>query len=255
MDNLSKLFCVQYEEAERLTREGHDAECLDICFDLRLEPRLSLYRRAAVNLLIACVADPIDHPDLEKFAHEAIALTTQIRHTTPLTDGKDDEDLQEIEDYARDALTAIQSIRSSESLTHGDGQLGFEKEDSDESWKDVELSIVCRTQLNVVAGVGKVGEDQPVSDWMIENMYTDQGLWYPSGQSYPVESGDAAYADNAVPGPLEQPFPNIRPVTPAPDDKLKDTGSKDPDPDDMSASLSYPALCKATTLSEHTSHT
>ena len=55
---------------------------LEIPWEFRLKPDLSLYRSALVNLLIACVADIRKYPNKSKFVHESIDLMAQIRRNS-----------------------------------------------------------------------------------------------------------------------------------------------------------------------------
>ena len=71
MDNISRTHRSRYLHAYKLAEEGKRAECLDILWELRLRPDLSLYRRALVNLLIATLADLRRHPDIRKFGEES----------------------------------------------------------------------------------------------------------------------------------------------------------------------------------------
>jgi hypothetical protein len=68
------MYRARYEEAEKLVINGHRIKALDICWEMRLCPDLSLYCRACVNLMIASIVDIRTHPDCEKFAHEASLL-------------------------------------------------------------------------------------------------------------------------------------------------------------------------------------
>lgn len=65
-------------QAERLACEGHDEQALDICWQLRLNVEISVFRRAEVNLLIASV---LKSSRSVKFATEALDLFGTVRES------------------------------------------------------------------------------------------------------------------------------------------------------------------------------
>ena len=76
---------------------------MDILWDMRLKPDLGLYRRALVNLLIACNANIRVH-DCSVFANECLELLKQLQR-----DGyPPNEGTLQIENHARETLKAIE---------------------------------------------------------------------------------------------------------------------------------------------------
>jgi hypothetical protein len=97
------------EQAESYALAGQNAKCLDICWQLRLEPDMALCRRALVNLLIACTSDIRIHPDKAKYAQERLDPLAQLRREG--LDGEDDDDICKIENHARQTLIDIEAER------------------------------------------------------------------------------------------------------------------------------------------------
>ena len=174
--------CINTVQAERLFSVGKLTECLEICWDLRLEPDLSLYRRALVNLLIATAADVRDHPDMDKFAQECIALVDQIRREGAYS--AEDTVLNSLQDRGRSTLAHIQELQ--EQLKRGLGDQNTEEE----TLRDVEEikpSQASRDHLESLAGVKAAratpsssnlpGQSRPeqLDQWSIEGMYNDLG--------------------------------------------------------------------------------
>lgn len=77
--NISRFDKARFITARKYAETGEYVKCLEILWDLQLKPQLSLFRRAMVNVLIALVADPSKHSDLEKLTQEAIDLIALIR--------------------------------------------------------------------------------------------------------------------------------------------------------------------------------
>jgi hypothetical protein len=82
---------------------------LDILWELRLNPNLSLFRRAFVNNLIAYTVDPRQYPDSDKFAQEAIDLVAMLRKEG---DADAEDALNALEDQAKAILKGIKNKRS-----------------------------------------------------------------------------------------------------------------------------------------------
>ena len=64
--------------AEDLARAGRSAEAIDICWGLRADPALTLWNSALLNLLVATEFDVEGHPDVAKFANEAIEVSHEL---------------------------------------------------------------------------------------------------------------------------------------------------------------------------------
>ena len=161
---------------------GKRDECLQICWSLRLEPELSLYRRALVNLLIATIADVRDHHDLDKFAQECIDLIDQVRRNGIYSS---ETTLTTIQDHARNTLIQIEELKA---------DLDVKGDESSQFADDVvpehrmRRTEAERTVLNSLGGVASSSSGRlmspeadeseklaPSSAWKIEGMYTDHG--------------------------------------------------------------------------------
>jgi hypothetical protein len=79
---------------------------LDICWQLLADPDVDLYRRALVNLLVACVANYAELPDKAKYATECLALMQQVREEGVRP--KDAGHFREIVNHAEQILKAIE---------------------------------------------------------------------------------------------------------------------------------------------------
>ena len=95
-------------QAERHAEAGEYSRCREILWDLRLQPDLSLFRRAHVNLLLACTTDIRQHPDKSKFAQECIDLISQIRRNEELSISEE-ERFDRMERHAQQTLRDIQT--------------------------------------------------------------------------------------------------------------------------------------------------
>ena len=72
---------------------------------MRLDPDVGLYRRAYVNLLIACTTDIRQYPDKSKFAQECLDLLAQVRRNGIRGE---EEDIASVERQATQALKDIE---------------------------------------------------------------------------------------------------------------------------------------------------
>lgn len=140
------------EQAETHGLAGEHDKCLGICWELRNDPNVGLYRRALVSLLIACVADYSKYPNKAKYAHECLALFAQLRREGIHLD--DEKEIKAWEDHARQALKDIEEEarlyaaqvekdkvrRDAEesSATQGDEDVEGTQEQSSETAQDVE---------------------------------------------------------------------------------------------------------------------
>ena len=75
MDNTARHYRDRYNEAAEHLFQGRKDVALDICWELRLKPDLGIFRRAAVNLLIATLVDN----DKLKYAEECLDLIDILR--------------------------------------------------------------------------------------------------------------------------------------------------------------------------------
>jgi hypothetical protein len=90
-------------QAQDHVLKGEIDEALEILWDIRLKPDLGLYRRALVNLLIACNADMKVH-NCSEFAQECLELLKQLeRDGIPPNEGT-----RLIEKHAYETLKAIE---------------------------------------------------------------------------------------------------------------------------------------------------
>lgn len=115
MDNITRFYKAQwakvyfaipnglsqltFKKAYELAQIGEREEARDMCYELRLQADLSLYRRALVNSLLSCL---VDWSEKEKFANEAIDLCYEIR----IRQGNN-PNLDYIEDEARKLLSIL----------------------------------------------------------------------------------------------------------------------------------------------------
>ena len=87
--------------------EGRDETALDICWELRLEPRVGIYRSALVSLLIANLLPS----DRAKYAQESLALIEIIKEENG---GHLDDDVKNIKEIAEDMLAETPEEQQSE---------------------------------------------------------------------------------------------------------------------------------------------
>jgi hypothetical protein len=91
-------------QAQEHVSKGEIYEALEILWEMQMKPDLGLYRRAPVNVLIACNADIRIH-NCSEYAEECLELLKQLQR-----DGyPPNEGTLLIETYARETLKAIES--------------------------------------------------------------------------------------------------------------------------------------------------
>ena len=212
MDNLSIFYREEYRIAKALKEEGKSDECLDILWKLRLEPDISLYRRALVNLLIATTADIQQHPDISKFAHESIDLVDQIRRDSFHNNDKVSEyALSRIEASAHKNLSAIK--RMFQKMQDEDKKRGVQREVGDQEQEQGSRQAPEQQPK----GQRKEEKDEgSISNWTIEGMYTDHGFGYgygpdgaktEVGREKAIKKAVSQAGKKAVSGPSLDPAP------------------------------------------------
>ncbi|KAK5080277.1 hypothetical protein LTR05_008726 [Lithohypha guttulata] len=97
MDATTRYFDGEWQEAERLAYSARDGEALNVCWRLRLQPALSIYLRARVNLLIATL---LMNKSCLKFAKECIDLLKLMKEEFHVSD-EQKEHLKDLEDAAQ----------------------------------------------------------------------------------------------------------------------------------------------------------
>ena len=94
-------------QAESLAHRGAIKEALEICWDLRGNPGISLYVRACVNQLIGSIISVKQHPDAIKFPQEVITLLDKLKVEHPEEYEDDVEALNEMRELAQKNAHAI----------------------------------------------------------------------------------------------------------------------------------------------------
>ena len=145
---------------------------MDILWGLRLDPDVGLYRRALVNLLIACTTDIRQHPDKKKFAQECLDLLAQLRRNGLRGDGSD---ITRIERHASQTLIDIdaeieEAAARKEAKKQGIAWKDFNWKPRDKTGID-DQSPMKKQQKEAVSGDTETGGIE--AGWTIEGMYTD----------------------------------------------------------------------------------
>jgi hypothetical protein len=198
LDNLARFYQAQYNhathswlnspssdcrqvanklQAAQLAQDGKFEDCLDICWELRLELDPSLWRRAYVNLLIATIVDVREHLDAEKFANECINLVDQMRREGRERGIRDEDDLDQL---VKEATKAREGIKTHLATIEAENRARIEANGSDltleeQGWEEVPPHPEISIWLDEVAGIPRElgdGRDQVVPR-EIEGMYTD----------------------------------------------------------------------------------
>ncbi|KAI1615175.1 hypothetical protein EDD36DRAFT_178194 [Exophiala viscosa] len=104
MDNLARQHKHRYEEALDHALEGRKDSALDICWELRLEPRIGVYRRAMVNLLIAQLLTY----DQMKYAEECLDLLDILQQNN---NGEVSDNVKNIISIAEDLIEELEVER------------------------------------------------------------------------------------------------------------------------------------------------
>lgn len=112
---------------------------------------VSLYRRALVNLLIACTADVRKHPDKSKFAQECIDLVAQVRRNGLAEDEDTEKELKRIEAHAEQTLKRIE-VEIKEAEAHATAKKS--------SKKGKETTGPAFVKGSSVADIGAVEDDE-----------------------------------------------------------------------------------------------
>lgn len=158
-----------------------------------MQPDLSLYRRAWVNLLIAAVVDIDQHPDAEKFPQEALALVQQIRRDPDADHTGSESQLAYLEKMAHRNIESIK--KKVLSRRENGGTLAAEQDL--EGFHEVVLQTRDKTLLD---GMANLPEDErykekTVDPWTIEGMYTDYG--YGPGRTEPAPMWEPELDDDS----------------------------------------------------------
>lgn len=143
-------------------------------WDLRLKPDLSLYRRAYVNLLLACSTDVRKHPDKSKFAQECIDLIAQVRHNG-LADHDTEEELVKMEKHAEKTLIHIEGevaeVEARAKARKARKAAAQNAQDSiQQQVKPEDVGALKSTVETIAATNDNTGERA----WTIEGSYTDR---------------------------------------------------------------------------------
>ncbi|KAJ9604503.1 hypothetical protein H2200_011339 [Cladophialophora chaetospira] len=101
MDQLARQYRARYQEALNHALEGNPETALDICWELRLEPRVGVYRRALVNLLIAKTLPSYRESEKLTYAEECLDLIDILRQDNG---GTLDDDVKNIQSIAEDFI-------------------------------------------------------------------------------------------------------------------------------------------------------
>ncbi len=99
------------EQALDHALEGNPEIALSICWELRLEPQIGVYRRALVNLLIAKTLPAYRDSETMMFADECLDLIDLIRQDNG---GTLDDDVKNIQSLAEDYIEELKEIEAQE---------------------------------------------------------------------------------------------------------------------------------------------
>ncbi|KPI35777.1 uncharacterized protein AB675_11174 [Cyphellophora attinorum] len=176
MSNLARVNRERYLVAETYAKNGDVRECLEICWQMRLQSDLSLYQRAWVNLLIASVIDVQNYPDCDKYPKEVKALVEQIRREVPTLGPKSSSALHYLEAKADELQGQIERLQKEVAEKHStlvpDNRVFHE---------ETNKTILNDFNKDADEPVDKSIEEK---QWTIEGMYTDLGFGY--GRNKPV---------------------------------------------------------------------
>jgi hypothetical protein len=144
---------------------------LDILFEIRLCNDVSLYRRALVNLLIACIGDPEKH-DLTKFAKETLELCDIIEAENMLLD-IDDPAISKIKKHANGVLADVRKLENK-----------LPPVDEDQSGEEEEIKATGDMKENVDEDQIEWSEPLTIPEdwkrhpiaWTIEGTYHEEDL-------------------------------------------------------------------------------
>ena len=157
MDNLQRFYLAQLEAAEEHGLHGNTNSCLDICWDLRLEPDLAIYTRALVNSAIARYTTPEEHPDKMKFAEEIGRLAQYLYET----EGENEKILW-LQDHAKEVVAMVTA-----QMTEYNAQEA-EREEEEENIQELPEGI--KTII-----IPRKDDGRPVIPWSVEDMYRPVG--------------------------------------------------------------------------------
>ncbi|KIV86434.1 hypothetical protein PV11_02046 [Exophiala sideris] len=101
MDDLARHYKLRYGEALDHAMDGRKDTALDICWELRLDPRIGVYRRAMVNLLIAKL---LPH-DQMRYVQEGLDLLNIIHQEN---NGEVSDNIQNLIFYAEDLIEELE---------------------------------------------------------------------------------------------------------------------------------------------------
>ncbi|KIX98543.1 uncharacterized protein Z520_05844 [Fonsecaea multimorphosa CBS 102226] len=102
MDELAHEHKARYDDAMEWARAGVKHKALEICWQLRLDRRLSKYRRVLLNFLLACLVEPEERL---KFAEESLDIIDIIRQDLG---GRIPDYLQKVETLAEEYVEQLE---------------------------------------------------------------------------------------------------------------------------------------------------